>query len=415
MAAQTSRTVFLVDMQSFFASIEKVQDPTLEDQPVVVAGDPKIRSGVILAACPLAKKWGVQTAEALWEAENKCPYLVVVRPRMQLYLDISVGIAASLEAFTDEVEPYSIDEIFMEMTNVLPGLNMTAEEAAEMLITKIYRETGIVARVGIGPNKVMAKMACDHFSKKQTDGIFYLHEQNLQEKLWPLPVGDMFGVGSRMARHFHDMGIRTIGQLARANLSDLRKRWGINGELLFWTAHGWDESPVTIDTHIRRKAIGHHMTLPRDYRSWEEIKVVLMELSEEVARRVRANRYIGTTVTVGARGHNFFDQPSGFHRQLKVHDPTNDGKVIFDAAKRLFLTHWNQEPIRSLGVTLDGLTTDEARQLSLFYPDRDREVLNHTVDELKKKYGDAAVLQASSLAAGGQALLRAEKLGGHYK
>ncbi|QQK74848.1 DNA polymerase IV [Salicibibacter cibarius] len=415
MAVQSSRTVFLVDMQSFFVSIEKVQDPTLEDHPVVVAGDPEIRSGVILAACPLAKKWGVKTAEALWEAENKCPYLVVVRPRMQLYLDISVSIAASLEAFTDEVEPYSVDEIFVEMTNVLPGLNMTAEEAANMLTTKIYRETGMLARVGIGPNKVMAKMACDHFAKKQSDGIFHLHEKNLREKLWSLPVGDMFGVGSRMARHFHDMGIRTIGQLARASLSDLRKRWGINGELLFWTAHGYDESPVTIDTHIRRKAIGHHMTLPRDYQMWEEIKVVLLELSEEVARRVRANCYLGMTVTVSVRGHHFFDQPSGFHRQIKLHDPTNDGKVIYDVAKRLFLTHWNQDPIRSLGVSLDGLTTDEARQLSLFYPDRDREVLNHTVDELKNKYGDAAVLRASSLTAGGQALLRAQKLGGHYK
>ncbi|SDJ23531.1 DNA polymerase IV [Natribacillus halophilus] len=415
MSTQPSRTVFLVDMQSFFANIEKLEKPALEDHPVVVAGDPEIRSGVILAACPLAKKWGVKTAEALWEAENKCPYLVVIKPRMQLYLDISVNIAASLESFTDEVEPYSIDEIFVEMTNVLSGVGVTAEEAADIVITKIYRETGMVARVGVGPNKVMAKMACDHFAKKQPDGIFHLHENNLQEKLWPRPVGDMFGVGTRMERHFHDMGIRTIGQLARTNLSDLQKRWGINGELLYWTAHGWDESPVTIDTHIRRKAIGHHMTLPRDYRSWEEIKVVLMELSEEVARRVRANRYLGTTVTAGARGHDFFNQPSGFHRQVKLPDPTNDGHVIFEAVEQLFLTHWNRDPVRSLGVSLDGLTTDEARQMSLFAPDHEREELNHTVDHLKNKHGDAAVLRASSLTAGGQALLRAQKLGGHYK
>ncbi|MBB6451355.1 DNA polymerase-4/DNA polymerase V [Geomicrobium halophilum] len=415
MVAQHSRTVFLIDMQSFFTSIEKVENSSLDDQPVVVAGDPKIRSGVILAACPLAKKWGVQTAEALWEAESKCPYLVVVKPRMQLYLDVSVSIAASLESFTDEVEPYSIDEIFVEMTNILPGLGRTAEEAAEMIITKIYRETGVVARVGIGPNKVMAKMACDHFSKKQPGGVFHLHENNLQEKLWPLSVGSMFGVGMRMARHFQDMGIRTIGQLARANLTDLRKRWGVNGELLFRTAHGRDESPVTIDTHIRRKAIGHHMTLPRDYRSWDEIKVVLLELSEEVARRVRANHYLGTTVTVSARGHDFFDRPSGFHRQVKLYDFTNDGNVIYETVKKLFLTHWNRDPVRSLGVSLDGLTTDEERQLSLFYPERDREMLNHTVDDLKNKYGSAAVLRASSLTAGGQALLRAQKLGGHYK
>lgn len=165
------RVVFLIDMQSFYANIEKIEHPELKNKPVAVAGDPKIRSGIILAACPTAKKRGVKTAEALWEAEMKCTDLVVVRPRMQLYLDVSVSIAASLEVYTDLVEPYSIDEIFVEMTYALPRLGMTAEEAAEQIITKIRRESGMIARVGIGPNKVLAKMACDHSRRSKTMGF----------------------------------------------------------------------------------------------------------------------------------------------------------------------------------------------------------------------------------------------------
>ncbi|MBM7634328.1 DNA polymerase-4/DNA polymerase V [Geomicrobium sediminis] len=409
------RVVFLIDMQSFYANIEKIEHPELKNKPVAVAGDPKIRSGIILAACPTAKKRGVKTAEALWEAEMKCSDLVVVRPRMQLYLDVSVSIAASLEVYTDLVEPYSIDEIFVEMTYALPRLGITAEEAAEQIITKIRRESGMIARVGIGPNKVLAKMACDHFSKKQDDGIFTLNLVNLQEKLWPLPIGKLFGVGKRMNQHFLNVGIRTIGQLAKSELADLQKRWGINGEVLWRTAHGKDEAPVTVDTHIRRKAIGHNMTLPRDYRTWDEIKTVLLELSEEVARRVRVNGYLGGTVTAGARGHNHFQQPSGFHRQMKLPDVTNDGKVIYEAVKHLFLRHWNRDAVRSLGISLDGLVSDECRQLSLFRDDVDREKLNVTVDRLKYRYGSEAVLHATSLTAGGQARIRAKKLGGHYK
>ncbi|GAK06134.1 LOW QUALITY PROTEIN: DNA polymerase IV [Geomicrobium sp. JCM 19037] len=409
------RVVFLIDMQSFFANMEKLSRPDLDDKPVVVAGDPKIRSGVILAACPVAKKWGVQTAEALWEAEMKCPHLVVLKPRMQLYLDVSVAIASSLEMYTDLVEPYSIDEIFVDMTDAIHRHNCSPEDLAEEVITKVRRESGMVARVGIGPNKVMAKMACDHFSKKQPGGIFFLHPENLQQRLWPLPIDSLFGVGKRMGKHFRDMGIRTIGQLAGAELTDMKKRWGINGELLWRTAHGEDESPVKLDTHVRRKAIGHHMTLPKDYRKLDDIHTVLMELADEVARRVRANGCLGGTVTMGAAGTIHFQMPSGFHRQVKLPELTNDGGVIYRAAKQLFLTHWNRDAIRSLGIGLDGLVSDEARQLSLFTDDVDRERLNFTIDGLKNRYGSATVLRAVSLTEGGQALIRSQKLGGHYK
>ncbi|GAK11418.1 LOW QUALITY PROTEIN: DNA polymerase IV [Geomicrobium sp. JCM 19039] len=407
-----NRVVMLVDMQSFYANIEKSYDPTLKDKPVAVAGDPKIRSGVILAACPIAKKRGVKTAEALWEAQMKCPDLVVVRPRMQLYLDISIEIAIILETFTDLVEPYSIDEIFVEMTGALHG--RTPHEVGQLMVNKIYQNHGLIARVGIGPNKVMAKMACDHFAKKQPEGIFCLTNDNMPDKLWPLPIGKMFGVGNRMEHHLRDMGIRTIGQLANAELKDITKRWGINGEVLWQTAHGIDEAPVTIDTHIRRKAIGHSMTLPRDYKTWDEIKIVLRELCEEVARRTRANGYAGTVVTVGVGG-SYNNRGSSFSRQKKLLTETDDGKTIYDAAEKLFKYHWDRQAVRSVGVTLGGLDTAESMQLSLFTVENTRDQLNHAIDKLKHRYGNTAVIQAASLGPGGMAMERAKKLGGHYK
>lgn len=409
------RIVFLADMQSFYANIEKVADPTLKHKPVVVAGDPEVRSGVILAACPLAKQWGVKTAEALWEAEQKCPYLIVVKPRMQTYIDISIQITDIMECFSDLVEPFSVDEQFVDMTHTLHLFGADVLRAARQLKQHIHLQTGLLSRVGIGPNKVLAKMACS-MAKKDPRGIFHLHANNMKEKLWPLPVGEMFGVGSRMRHHLERISIRTIGHLANYPLKYLQKRWGINGEVLWRTANGIDDSPVSLtqNTHARQKAVGHHMTLPRDYSTLEDIKVILLELSEEVARRARSKQYMGHTLSVGARGHDF-DFPTGFHRQMKLADWTNDGMDMYKAALRLFEQHWDGHPVRSVGVTLSNLTSARHRQLNLFRPFVGQEKLNQAIDTIKDRYGASAILRAASMTTAGQAKLRSQKIGGHYK
>ncbi|MCY7729997.1 DNA polymerase IV, partial [Bacillus safensis] len=207
------RAILLVDMQSFYASVEKVEAPHLKDVPLIVSGDPERRSGVVLAACPLAKKRGVQNASRLWEAQEKCPEAVVVRPRMQRYLDVSVMMTELLEQYTDLVEPYSIDEQFLDITGSVTLLG-SPREIAQNIQTTIMNQTGIYARVGIGPNKVLAKMACDHFAKKNTSGIYELRADRVAADLWPLPVGKLFGVGKRMEHHLKRMGISTIGTLA---------------------------------------------------------------------------------------------------------------------------------------------------------------------------------------------------------
>lgn len=415
MSYLTSKTpiIFLVDMQSFYASVEKAANPALHDKPVVVAGDPERRSGIILAACPLAKKWGIQTTEAVWQAAQKCPELVIVRPHMQKYIDASLRITSILESFSDLTEPYSIDEQFVDMTHSL-HLFGTAPETALALQKKIKEITGVYSRVGIGPNKVLAKMSCDQFAKKNINGIFELNHSTMKQFLWPLPIDKMFGVGSRMKKNLGHMGIRTIGQLADYPLHLLKKKWGINGHVLWMTANGIDHSPVTVSTHDQQKAIGHQMTLPRDYENLEEIKVVLLELSEEVGHRTRLKHFLGNTIVVGARGANF-DSPTGFHRQAKLEHPTNYGMDIFKSAIQLFNQYWDGCPVRCLGITLSGLEPPSSYQLDLFDSFLKKEKLSQTMDGIKEKYGSAAILRAVSLTPAGQAIGRSQKIGGHFK
>lgn len=407
------KVIFLVDMQSFYASVEKADNPKLKNKPVVVSGDPERRSGVILAACPVAKKKGVVNAERLWEAQQKCPEAVVLRPRMQRYLDISLQITEILERFTDLVEAYSIDEQFMDITasQRLFGDSFTI---AKEIQKAIMDETGVYARVGIGPNKVLAKIACDNFSKKNPSGIFELNQSNMKQKMWPLPVEKMFGIGGRMSRHLRKMGIRTIGNLANTSLNTLKKRWGIPGHVIWMTANGMDHSPVTTKSHDGQKAIGHAMTLPRDYASEKEIKVVLLELCEEVCFRARLSGRIGYTVSTGCAGANY-DHPTGFHRQVTLLNATNTTMEVFHAAWDLFQTFWDRQPVRRIGVNLSNLCSDQEWQLNLFENDERKRKIGYTMDKIKMRYGATAVVRAASLTAAGQATERAAKIGGHYK
>ncbi|OEH94574.1 DNA polymerase IV [Bacillus solimangrovi] len=407
------KVIFLIDMQSFYASVEKVANPALQNKPVIVSGDPERRSGIILAACPLAKKYGVKTAESLREAQLKCPEAAIVRPRMQLYIDMSYEITTILEQFTDLVEVFSIDEQFIDVTGS-QKLFGDPLAIARQVQQAIFEKTGIYGRIGIGPNKVLAKMACDAFAKKNEEGIFQLDHSNMKEALWPLPIGNMFGVGRKMERHLQKMAILKIGHLANYPIHFLKKRWGINGEVLWQTANGIDYSPVSPNTHHQQKAIGHHMTLPRDYETLEDIKVILLELSEEVARRARSHGYRGHTVSVGVRGASF-DFPTGFHRQIKLGCQTNFGMDIFQAAFELFCKHWDHSSIRSAGVTLSQLQSEGPYQLSLFDHSLKKERLNDAMDNIYAKYGATALMRASSLTKAGQVHVRAEKIGGHYK
>ncbi|WP_199618057.1 DNA polymerase IV [Paenibacillus alkalitolerans] len=406
------RVVIMADMQSFYASVEKASRPEYANRPVVVAGDPKLRSGIVLAACPLAKRRGVTTAERLGEAMNKCADLVVLRPRMQTYINVSMQITRILERYADAVEPFSIDEQFCELTGSL-HLHGELKQTALRIQRDISEKTGVFARIGISDNKVLAKMACDQFAKKNAEGVFHLPQALVQENLWPLPVQGLFGVGSRMMRHLNRMGIYTIGDLARTPLDALKRRWGINGEVLWRIANGIDDSPVTPGTHDgAQQAIGHGMTLPRDYGDKRDIETVLLELSEEVCRRCRFRGVMGRVLSVGCTGGGF---EFGFSRQTTLLQPTHVTNHVYRAAVGLFHQFWNGQPVRQLYIALGGLVRDDVYQLEF---DDERETyraLELATDEIKDRFGVSAIVRAVSAGSGGQAYGRAAKIGGHYK
>lgn len=273
------RVVMLGDCQSFYASVEKADHPQYQDRPLVVAGDPERRSGIVLAACPIAKRHGITTAETLGTALVKCPEVVVMRPRMEKYIHVSMQITDIMKQFTDLVEPYSIDEQHLDVTGSLALFGGDPVALARTIQENIKRDTQVYSRFGISYNKAVSKMACDNFAKKNADGIFCLPKERLQDVLWPLPIRQLFMVGSRMERHFQRMGIRTIGHLANTPLHRLRDRFGVNGEVLWRLANGIDHSLVNPNSNQGEKSIGHEMTLPRDYYTVSEISVPLLGIN----------------------------------------------------------------------------------------------------------------------------------------
>ncbi|BFH63546.1 DNA polymerase IV [Paenibacillus azoreducens] len=402
MVKSKKRVIMLADCQSFYASVQKAAHPEYKDKPLVVSGDPARRSGIILAACPLAKKYGVTTAERLGDALQKCPHLVVMPPRMSEYIRVSLHITEIYQSFTDLVEPYSIDEQHLDVTGSLQ-LFGSPDEIAHKIQQQVQHETGIYVRVGLSDCKVLSKIACDIFAKKIPGGIFTLDRERLSETLWPKPVNEMFMVGSRMTRHFYKMGIHTIGDLAQTPLPRLTKRWGVNGEVLWRIANGIDSSPVTPRSQLQpQKGVGHQMTLPRDYTSWEEIRIVLLELCELVGRRCREKGLMGSVVSVGCQGADF-DHPTGFSRQMKIADPTNITDEIFNAASELFSCHWNGLPVRKIGISLSDLSQDSLVQLTLFGNRERKRDLERATDSLKRRFGETVILRASSLDDAGQA------------
>lgn len=422
MNRNTNRIIMLADCQSFYASVEKAGNPQYANKPLVVAGDPERRSGIILAACPIAKTFGVTTAESVRESLGKCPDLIIVKPRMQLYIDVSMQITNIYRKYSDLVEPYSIDEQFIDITGS-QKLFGSPLEIARAIQEEVRNDTGVYTRLGISYSKVTAKMACDLWAKKNETGVFTLSKELLSEKLWQLPIGKLFMVGSRMTAHFTAMGLATIGDVAQTPLATLKqmmklkfgKNCDIDAELYWRIANGIDDSPVSPYTHeTPPKSVGHQMTLPRDYRKLEELKVVLLELTELVCQRCRSLGFMGFVVSVGCQGADF-DRPTGFYRQMKMADPTNVTNQVYAAVVKLFKKHWEGLPVRKVAVGLSQFSSEEEYQLSLF-DERDRfRTLEKTTDALKEKYGNTIIMRAVSATEAGQAMDRAGKIGGHYK
>lgn len=387
------RTVLLADMNSFFASVHQALDPSLKNRPVIVGGSQEKRHGIVLAASYEAKAQGVKTGMAVWEARQACPDGVLIPPRHRLYVHFSARIIRIMNCFTPLVEPFSIDEAFMDITGC-ESLYGNPVSAARLLKDRISREVGVLCSVGIGPNKLLAKMAA---GLQKPDGLTVLGRDALRVRLWPLPVRELFGIGPRYERRLRQFNIHTIGDLAVFPVEVLKRRFGIMGEVMSWSANGLDYSPVDPHSLDTAKSVGHQITLPRDFHRRDEIAVVILELSDLVARRARQGGYRGKTVALSIKDNNF--NWLGRSRTLKEYtDLTED---LYRIGLLLLDKHWPGYPVRMLGLSLSGLLQNSSLQPDIFGRAEKLGRIDRACDKIRNRFGEKTIKRASYLTPSG--------------
>ncbi|MDN5345054.1 MAG: polymerase [Clostridia bacterium] len=387
--------ILLCDANSFFASVHQALKPGLRGRPVIVAGREASRHGIVLAASYEAKRdYGIKTGMTVREARSLCPDGIFIPPRHDLYIEFSTRILRIMRDFTPLVEPFSIDEAWLDVRGCR-GLYGSPLAIARQLKERIRTEVGISTSVGLGPSKLLAKMAAE---MQKPDGLTILDYPDVPEKMWPLPVKDLFGVGPRMEAHLLKLGIHTIGDLARFPVEVLARRFGVVGRILHQCARGIDYSPVDPHSLATVKSIGHQITLPRDYQGHGKIRVVLLELAELVARRVRLGGYLGRTVNLSLKDQEF----NWLGRSYTLPHYTDTAAAIYGAACELLGRHWPAwQPVRLVGLSLSGLVPATVRQEDLFGQGERQARLDRACDRLKNRYGEKAVYRAVSLTEAG--------------
>lgn len=396
------KLIFHVDVNSAFLSweaVERLKHPEqfpelavdLRTIPSAVGGDRSKRHGIILAKSIPAKKYKVQTGEPITDALKKCPNLVLVPARHEVYRRYSQAFLSVLERYSDAIEQCSIDECFMDMT----GTGMlfgTPVEAATRIRDEIYRELGFTVNVGISTNKLLAKMASDF---RKPNLVHTLFPSEIQEKMWPLPVGDLFLVGKSTERTLHTLGICTIGELARTDLSVLQGALKKQGEAIWRFANGEGVSVIEPEP-ADNKSYGNATTIAFDVTDEGTACMVLMSLAETVARRLRRDSAKAGAVAVNIR----YSDLSRSSHQCELMHITDITDEIFETARRLFGELWDGRPIRLLGIQTSHISrADDGRQMTLFDDGRQEKLarLDRAVDSIREKYGSGAVKRASFL------------------
>src|SRR5712691_3016814 len=375
------RSILHVDMDAFYASIEQLDQPEYKGRPVIVGADPKGGKGRgVVAACSYeARKFGVRSALPISRAWKLCPEGVYVRPRMKRYVEVSHQVMAVFRRYTNLVEPLSIDEAFLDITGSTALLG-PPESIARSIKTEIRETTGLNASVGLAPNKFLAKIASD---LKKPDAFVVVHESEIDAFLRDLPISRLWGVGPKTEQRLHEMGFRTIGELAAASRESLVRSLGSLGEHLYQLSHGNDDRPVV--PNWDPKSISSETTFDEDTDNRELLLRTILELSDHVAERLRKDDYRARKVTLKLRYSNF----STHTKQHSLDKLIQTGEEIAAVARNLFSQFPLDRKIRLIGVSAADLHRDgdDPQQLTLFAPSNDKEKLSHTVDEIKQKFG----------------------------
>lgn len=390
------RVIFHIDVNSAFLSwtaayrVQVLGDAfDLREVPSVIAGDKASRHSIILAKSTPAKKFGIKTGEPLFQAQQKCPDLVVAEPDYALYVEASRRLIRLLKETAPVVEQYSIDEAWVDMTgtNLLYGPPLAA---AEMLRKRIFNELGFTVNIGISSNKLLAKMAGDF---EKPNKIHTLFPEEIPAKLWPLPVRDLFMVGPATEKKLRRMGIETIGQLAQSDASALRQRLGKQGDMIWHYANGRNSDPVQ-GVAEDNKSYGNAVTTSFDVTSLSTARQVLLSLCETVCMRMRRDSKSGGCVAVQIRTDRFADSI----RQRQLTGRTDVTKEIYQAACAVLEELWDgKTPLRQLGVQVSNLACEPCCQCDIFTDPRQsikRSKLDGTVDALRLRYGEDVLRRA---------------------
>ncbi|MCL5105381.1 MAG: DNA polymerase IV [Armatimonadetes bacterium] len=383
---ENDRTIILVDMNSFFASVEQQCDPRLKGKPVVVGGPAGSRS-VVAAASYEARPFGVRSGMPMTEAITRCPELVIVRGDSGKYVDTSHRVFNICGDYTDLLEIYSIDECFMDVTPTQDRFGCAWNIALDVK-RRIREELGLTCSVGIGPNKVLAKLAS---GMQKPDGLTKIRREEVRELLEALPVEKLHGIGNKTTARLKKMGITTAGTLGRASREWLKREFGVYGDTLHAMANGAYETPVIpYYDQPNIKSVGHSHTLSRNTRDWTVLSRNLLRLSEMVGRRLREQGFAGRTVTLVVR----YADMHTFSRQRSLREHIDDGYAIYQVALSILREQiGNKRAIRLVGVCVSNLVKG-SRQLNLF-PDERRGKLLETMDAINDRYGEFTILRAS--------------------
>ncbi len=388
------RIIFHIDVNNAFLSwtavylLKNGYKQDIRKIPSIIGGDESKRHGIVLAKSPIAKKMGVVTAETIYSAKRKCRNLQVFEPNHKWYHEQSDLMYNYLTQYTPNIERYSIDECFLDMT----GTNFLYKdylELAKHVKDEIREKYGFTVNIGIGNNKLCAKMASDF---EKPDKVHTLFKNEIEEKLWPLPVGDLFMVGKKTTQELNKYKIITIKDLATVDISILKKYFKNQAEFLKNSANGIDES-VVAPRSAKTRSISTTKTLPYDYKEIEKLKEELFIQSQEVTRELRKQNEYATTVTIIYRNNIF----QNYTRQMKLSSPTNIATDVYKAVVDLLENTWRGEAIRLIGIRLSGFKKQKEKQITLFdeADSEEDDKFQQILDEINNKFGKNCVMPAS--------------------
>lgn len=390
----SDRVILHCDCNSFFASVETALNPKYKNVPMAVCGSESDRHGIVLAKNELAKKYGIKTAETVFSAKKKCPTLVIAEPHHEEYLKYSRRVNEIYARYTDMIEPFGIDESWLDVT-ASRKLFGTGLEIAERIRREVREEIGITVSIGVSFNKIFAKLGSDY---KKPDAVTVIDRSNFKSIAYPLPVSSLLFVGKKTETALLSMGIRTIGALAEASPSLLSMRFGKIGEMLHGYASGNDETPV-LPVQEDAKSISNGFTFRHDLVGRAECRIGIEYLSEEIGRRLRTHGMKCATVSLTIKDENL----RSIQRQRPQKPPTDLSREIAKTAYSILVDTWDEsKPIRMITISATNLSKGYAEQMDLFAEDSETtrekgKKRENAVDKIRQKYGNESIVNGAIL------------------